>query len=112
MLRRVALLRIDVTEELSAFFIRVTRIGELGKTSAVTSYRRMLRRFLQPHGVTSQKTPFFIVTAVKNLKSYIENTTFRKFDVLPTSAVGRETPTLLGPLQNEKFSHWATVRLF
>jgi hypothetical protein len=29
------------------------------------------RRFLQePHGVTTQKTPFFIVTAVKNLKSY------------------------------------------
>jgi hypothetical protein len=27
-------------------------------------------RFLQePHGVTTQKIPFFIVTAVKNLKS-------------------------------------------
>jgi hypothetical protein len=35
MLRRVALLRIDVLEELSASFIRVTRIGELG-TLAVT----------------------------------------------------------------------------
>jgi hypothetical protein len=30
------------------------------------------RLFLkEPHGVTSQKTPFFMVTAVKNLKSYI-----------------------------------------
>jgi hypothetical protein len=37
MLRRVALVRADVSEELSASFIRVTRIGELGKTLAVTS---------------------------------------------------------------------------
>jgi hypothetical protein len=78
MLRRVALVRTDVSEELSASFIRVTRIGELGTILAVTSNRRTLRRnffniyissqrrFLQePHGVTSQKTPFFIVTAVK-----------------------------------------------
>jgi hypothetical protein len=32
MLRRVDLLRIDVSEELSASFIRVIRIGELGTT--------------------------------------------------------------------------------
>jgi hypothetical protein len=37
MLRRVALVRTDVSEELSASFIRVTRIGELGTTLAVTS---------------------------------------------------------------------------
>jgi hypothetical protein len=35
MLRRVALVRTDVSEELSASFIRVTRIGELGATLAV-----------------------------------------------------------------------------
>jgi hypothetical protein len=35
--------RTDVSEELSASFIRVTRIGELGTTSAVTSNRRTLR---------------------------------------------------------------------
>jgi hypothetical protein len=34
----------DVSEELSASFIRVTRIGELGTTLAVTSNRRTLRR--------------------------------------------------------------------
>jgi hypothetical protein len=39
MLRRVALIRTDVSEELSASFIRVTRIGELGATLAVTSNR-------------------------------------------------------------------------
>jgi hypothetical protein len=85
MLRRVALVWTDVSEEVSAF-ITVTRIGDLGTTLAVTSNRRTLRRniprFLspwwwrryvppkrrllqEPHGLTSQKTPFFIVTAVK-----------------------------------------------
>jgi hypothetical protein len=39
-LRRVALVKTDVSEELSASFIRVTRIGELGTTLAVTSNRR------------------------------------------------------------------------
>jgi hypothetical protein len=44
MLRRVALVRTDVSEELSASFIRVTRIGELETTLAVTSNRRTLWR--------------------------------------------------------------------
>jgi hypothetical protein len=38
----VALLRTDVSEELSTALIRVTRIGELGTTLAVTSNRRTL----------------------------------------------------------------------
>jgi hypothetical protein len=42
MLRRVAHVRIEVSEELSASFIRVTGIGELGTTLAVTSSRHML----------------------------------------------------------------------
>jgi hypothetical protein len=37
MLRRVALVRTDVSEELSASFIRVTRIGELGTTLVTAS---------------------------------------------------------------------------
>jgi hypothetical protein len=44
MLRSVALVRTDVTEDISASFTRVTRIGELGTTLAVTSNRRTLRR--------------------------------------------------------------------
>jgi hypothetical protein len=44
MLRRVTLVRTDVSEELSASFIGVTRISELGTTLAVTSNRRTLRR--------------------------------------------------------------------
>jgi hypothetical protein len=37
MLRHVALVRADVSEERSASFIRVTRIRQLGTTLAVTS---------------------------------------------------------------------------
>jgi hypothetical protein len=44
MLRSVVLVRTDVSEELSASFIKVTRMGELGRTLAVTSNRRTLRR--------------------------------------------------------------------
>jgi hypothetical protein len=40
MLRLVALVRIDVSEELSASIVKVTRIGELGTTLAATSNRR------------------------------------------------------------------------
>jgi hypothetical protein len=39
MLRRVALVRTDVSGELSASFIRVIRIGKLGTTMDVTSDR-------------------------------------------------------------------------
>jgi demethoxyubiquinone hydroxylase (CLK1/Coq7/Cat5 family) len=44
LLRRVALVRTDVSEEPGASFIRVTKIGELGTTQAVTSNRRTLRQ--------------------------------------------------------------------
>jgi hypothetical protein len=36
MLRRVALVRTDISEEIIASFSRVTRIGELGTTLTVT----------------------------------------------------------------------------
>jgi hypothetical protein len=44
MLRRVVLVRTVVSEEISAYFIKVTGIGELGTTLAVTINRRTLRR--------------------------------------------------------------------
>jgi hypothetical protein len=57
MLRHVALVRTDVSEELSASFIRVTRIGEIGTTLAVTSNRicAALRQLL----VTVSVVPIF-----------------------------------------------------
>jgi hypothetical protein len=47
MLRRAALVN-DVSEELSASFIRVTGIGELDTTLAVTSNRRTLTANVVP----------------------------------------------------------------
>jgi hypothetical protein len=44
LLRRVAFVRTDVSEEPGASFNRVTKIGELGTTQAATSNRRTLRR--------------------------------------------------------------------
>jgi hypothetical protein len=97
MLGRVALVRTDVSEEISPSFIRVTRIGELRTTLAVINNQSTLQVFLrsglrlldtasvvpsspilvtlmkeglissetsvltEPHGVTSQKTPFFSI---------------------------------------------------
>jgi hypothetical protein len=43
-LRRVALVRTDLSEELIASVIRVIRIGELRKMLAATNSRRTLRR--------------------------------------------------------------------
>jgi hypothetical protein len=71
MLRRVTLVRIDVSEELSASFIRVTRIGELGTTLAVTSNRQTLRRnakhFVRRLRVTANVVPSspILVTLIK-----------------------------------------------
>jgi hypothetical protein len=86
----VVLVRIDVSEERIASIIRVTTIGELGTTLAVTSkvcvalFRYIVpsspilatlmmkairfpkRRFLlEPQGTTSQKTAFLMVNALK-----------------------------------------------
>jgi hypothetical protein len=58
-LRRLTLVRTDVSEDPSASFIRVTRICELGTTLAATINRRTLRRNTKSHGVTSQKTPSY-----------------------------------------------------
>jgi hypothetical protein len=44
LLRRVALVITDVSEEPGASFIRVTKFGELGTTQAATSNRRTLRK--------------------------------------------------------------------
>jgi hypothetical protein len=45
----VALVRTDVSEELTASIIRMTRIDELGATLAVNSNRRTLRRNTKCH---------------------------------------------------------------
>jgi hypothetical protein len=78
MLRRVALVRTDVSEEFSASVIRVTRIGELGTATFLVHlflspwwwWREVPPkcRFLQEsHGVTFQKTPFFMHVFIHSL---------------------------------------------
>jgi hypothetical protein len=53
----VAFVRTDVSEERSASFIRVTRLGELTTTLAVTSNRRTLRRnALMKEALSSSET--------------------------------------------------------
>jgi hypothetical protein len=44
MLRHVALVRTDISEEPSASVIRMTRVGKLGTMLAITSNRHMLQR--------------------------------------------------------------------
>jgi hypothetical protein len=67
-LRRVALARTNVSEKLSASFIRVTRFGELGTTLAVNSYRRTLRRntkyAMAPRGFPAKDFPCGVETAI------------------------------------------------
>jgi hypothetical protein len=110
MLRRVALIRTDVSEKHIFSIIRLTRIGELGTTLAVTSnwsklrrttgyflarwllppwwrgYVPPKRRFLhEPQGVTSQKTSFYSHSR-ENLKSYIALTGWslqQRYNVFP-----------------------------
>jgi hypothetical protein len=73
-LRRVALVRTDVSEELSASFIRVTRISEQGTTLAVTSNRRKPRRNMRRLLVTANVVPSspILVTLMKEALSSSE----------------------------------------
>jgi hypothetical protein len=66
MLHRVALVRTDVSEEPSASFIRMTRIGELGITRAATSEEilRSVRRLLVAGCVVHSS--LILVTLMKN----------------------------------------------
>jgi hypothetical protein len=64
MLRRVAPVGTDVSEELSASIFRVTRIGELGTTLALTSNRRTLR-------INTSSVRLLLVTASGFLSSPI-----------------------------------------
>jgi hypothetical protein len=66
MLRHVALVRTDVSEELRASFIRVTRIGEIGTTLAVL-FLRSMRRLVVTAGVLS--SPILVTLMMRELSS-------------------------------------------
>jgi hypothetical protein len=86
MLRRVAHVRSDVSEELSASFIRVTRIGELGTTLAVTSDRRTLRRNTRATRSNIPEDTILHSLRRQTLKSYTISFLYRslfKFEHVP-----------------------------
>jgi hypothetical protein len=68
MLHRVVLVRTDVSEKLSASIIRVTRIGELGTTLAVTINRRTLRRIVL-YLVNVPSSPIIVTLMMEALRS-------------------------------------------
>jgi hypothetical protein len=75
MLHHVALVRTDVSEERNASFIRVTRIGELGTTLAISSNRRTLRKSVHTRA-TRRNIPEDTIPHShrrENLKSYTED---------------------------------------
>jgi hypothetical protein len=68
MLRRVALVRTDVSEEPSASIITVTRISELGTTLAVTSNQPSVRRLLVTASVVPS-SPILVALIREELSS-------------------------------------------
>jgi hypothetical protein len=77
-LRRMALVRTDVSEELSASFIGVRRIGELGTKLAVTCniFLRSVRRLLVKASVVSRSP--ILVTLMKEALSSSETSVLTK----------------------------------
>jgi hypothetical protein len=61
MLRRVALVKTDVSEELCASFIRMTIIGELGTTLAVGSNRCTQFQHCPPNCITTVPIPYMFI---------------------------------------------------
>jgi hypothetical protein len=72
MLHIVALVRTDVSEDRSAFIIRVTRIGELGATLAVTNNCSTLRRLI----VTATIVPISQILVTPMMEALGSNETF------------------------------------
>jgi hypothetical protein len=69
MLRHVALVRTDLSEELRASFIKVKRFDELEKTLVVTSNRRSIQRMLVTYNVVPI-SPILVTLMKEALSSY------------------------------------------
>jgi hypothetical protein len=67
-LRRVSLVRTDILEEFSTSVIRVTRIGELGTTLAVTSNRCTQSASVASYGYISS-SPILVTLMMEALNS-------------------------------------------
>jgi hypothetical protein len=87
-LRSVALVRTDVSEELSTYFIRVTRIGELVTMLIVTSKRRTLRRNTKSLSLRS-------LTTISNRFPYQHSVYNSGFHILGTCRVSTDADITL-----------------
>jgi hypothetical protein len=91
-LRRAALVRTYVSEEISACFISVTRIGELGTTLTVTSNRSTL--LVTASGVPS--SPIRVTLMKETLRSSETSVFLRSMRLLlVTSSVVPSSPILV-----------------
>jgi predicted hotdog family 3-hydroxylacyl-ACP dehydratase len=87
-LRRVALVRTNVSEELSVSFIRVTRIGEQGTTLALISNRRtLLLRSVRRLLVTANIVPSWQILVTLMMEAIRSSET-----LVLTGATLRNTP--------------------
>jgi hypothetical protein len=83
MLRHVALVRTDVSEELIASFIRVTRIGELGTTPSHLVFLRSMRRLL----VTASAVPSSPILVTLTMEALSSSETRATQHNIPEDAV-------------------------
>jgi hypothetical protein len=109
MLRRVALVRTDVSEEFSASsFISVTRNGELGTTLAVTSFRSVRRLLVTASVVPSSP---ILVTLMKEALSSSETSVFIRSvrRLLVTGSVVPSSPILFAVIKEALSSSETSV---
>jgi hypothetical protein len=99
MLRHLALLRTDVSKGRSASIIRVTRIGEVGKTLAVTSNPSKLRRNTMCFPNT-QILVTLMLEALNSTENSVLTRNTRRNKIRPSSQL---------PLLNPQFLHLSNI---